>query len=296
MQDHGIPEQRLANEVVRRLSRKLGIPLVVSNDCHYLRKDDAFAHDVLLCIGTQKTVSDPDRLRYDSDNFYVKTADEMHAIFPDDHQALENTLAIAERCDLVIPTGSFHLPEFPVPEGYTLQSYFEKVVREGLEERLSELRGAAAQGLVRHADEVYRQRLEYEIQVIEKMGFPGYFLVVWDFIRHARENDVPVGPGRGSAAGSLVAYALRITDIDPLQYDLLFERFLNPDRISMPDIDIDFCMRAPGRGHPLRRREVRPRPRGPDHHLRDPGRQGRHPRRRPRHGPALRRRSTASPS
>jgi DNA polymerase III subunit alpha len=247
MQDHGIPEQRLANEILRRLSRKLGIPLVVSNDAHYLRKDDAFAHDILLCIGTQKNVSDPDRLRYYSDNFYVKSADEMHAIFPDDHQALENTLAIAERCDLVIPTGTFHLPEFPVPEGYTLQSYFEKVVREGLEERLVELRRRRSQGGVRQEEEVYRQRLEYEIQVIEKMGFPGYFLVVWDFIRHARENDVPVGPGRGSAAGSLVAYSLRITNIDPLQYDLLFERFLNPDRISMPDIDIDFCMRGRGK-------------------------------------------------
>ncbi len=248
MQDHGIPEQRLANEVVRRLSRKLGIPLVASNDAHYLRKDDAFAHDILLCIGTQKNVSDPDRLRYYSDNFYVKSADEMHALFPDDHQALENTLAIAEKCNLVIPTGSFHLPEFPVPPGYTLQSYFEKVVRDGLDERLTELRRRrGGPGGARHEEEVYRTRLEYEIQVIEKMGFPGYFLVVWDFIRHARENDVPVGPGRGSAAGSLVAYALRITNIDPLQYDLLFERFLNPDRISMPDIDIDFCMRGRGK-------------------------------------------------
>jgi DNA polymerase-3 subunit alpha len=246
MQDHGIPEQRLANEVVRRISQRTGIPLVVSNDCHYLRKDDAFAHDVLLCIGTQKSFSDADRLRYFSDNFYLKSVDEMHQLFPHDHQALENTLAIAERCDLVIPTGSFHLPEFPVPDGYTLQGYFEKVVREGLDERLAELRRRRGQGLVRHEDEAYRQRLEYEIRVIEKMGFPGYFLVVWDFIRHARENDIPVGPGRGSAAGSVVAYALRITDIDPLQYDLLFERFLNPDRISMPDIDIDFCMRRRG--------------------------------------------------
>ena len=246
MQDHGIPEQRLANDVVRRLSKRLGIPLVVSNDCHYLRKDDAFAHDILLCIGTQKTFSDADRLRYASDNFYLKSAEEMHKLFPDDHAALENTLAIAERCDLVIPTGSFHLPEFPVPAGYTLQEYFQKVARAGLEERLFEIRKRRAQGLVRHPDEAYLQRLEYEIQVIEKMGFPGYFLVVWDFIRHARENDIPVGPGRGSAAGSVVAYALRITDIDPLQYDLLFERFLNPDRISMPDIDIDFCMRRRG--------------------------------------------------
>jgi DNA polymerase-3 subunit alpha len=246
MQDHGIAEQRLANEVVRRIGARNGIPLVVTNDCHYLRKDDAFAHDVLLCIGTQKTFSDPDRLKYASDNFYMKSAEEMHKIFPDDHAAIENTLAIAEKCNLVIPTGTYHLPEFPVPAGYTLQSYFDQVARAGLEERLGELRRRRAQGLVRHPDEDYRTRLDYEIQVIGKMGFPGYFLVVWDFIRHARENDIPVGPGRGSAAGSVVAYALRITDIDPLQYDLLFERFLNPERISMPDIDIDFCMRRRG--------------------------------------------------
>jgi DNA polymerase-3 subunit alpha len=246
MQDHGIPEQRLANEVVRRIAQRNNIPLVVTNDCHYLRKDDAFAHDVLLCIGTQKTFSDPDRLKYASESFYMKTAEEMHKLFPNDHAAIENTLAIAEKCDLVIPTGTYHLPEFPVPDGYSLQSYFEKVAREGLEERLAELRRRRAQGLVRHEDEAYRQRLDYEIQVINKMGFPGYFLVVWDFIRHARENDIPVGPGRGSAAGSVVAYSLRITDIDPLQYDLLFERFLNPERISMPDIDIDFCMRRRG--------------------------------------------------
>ncbi len=250
MQDHGIPEQRAANEVLRRLAARTGIPLVVSNDCHYLKKSDAFAHDVLLCIGTQKNVADEDRLRYYSDNFYMKSAAEMHALFPQDERAIENTLAIAERCNLTIPTGKFHLPEFPVPEGFTLQSYFEKAAREGLDRRLDELRKRRAQGLVKAPEELYRQRLEFEIQVIEKMGFPGYFLVVWDFIRYAREHGIPVGPGRGSAAGSVVSYALRITDIDPLQYDLLFERFLNPERISMPDIDIDFCMR--GRGEVIR--------------------------------------------
>jgi len=250
MQDHGIPEQRAANEVLRRIAAKTGIPLVVSNDCHYLKKSDAFAHDVLLCIGTQKNLADEDRLRYYSDNFYLKSAAEMHALFPADAKAIENTLAIAERCNLTIPTGTFHLPEFPVPEGFTLQSYFEKVAREGLDERLAELRKRRAQGLVKSPEELYRQRLEFEVQVIEKMGFPGYFLVVWDFIRYAREHGIPVGPGRGSAAGSVVSYALRITDIDPLQYDLLFERFLNPERISMPDIDIDFCMR--GRGDVIR--------------------------------------------
>ncbi|HEX2223207.1 MAG TPA: DNA polymerase III subunit alpha, partial [Thermoanaerobaculia bacterium] len=246
MQDHGIPEQQLANEVVRRISQRTGIPTVVSNDCHYLRKDDAHAHDVLLCIGTQKSFADTDRLRYASDNFYMKSAEEMHRIFPKDSAAIERTVGVAERCDLVIPTGTFHLPEFPVPEGYTLQSYFEKVVREGLEKRLEELRPRRAKGLVKTPEDLYRSRLDMEIQVIQKMGFFGYFLVVWDFIRYSKEHDIPVGPGRGSAAGSLVGYALRITDIDPMQYDLLFERFLNPDRISMPDIDIDFCMRRRG--------------------------------------------------
>ncbi len=247
LQDHGIAEQRLANDVLRRIAARTGIPLVVTNDCHYLRRDDAVAHDVLLCIGTQRTLADTDRLRYASDQFYLKSADEMHALFPGDHQALENTLAIAERCDLAIPMGAFHLPEFPVPPGETFQSYFEKTARQGLDERLEELRRRRAQGLVKAPEELYRQRLDYEIQVIERMGFAGYFLVVWDFIRYARENGIPVGPGRGSAAGSVVSYALRITDIDPLQYDLLFERFLNPERISMPDIDIDFCMRGRSR-------------------------------------------------
>ncbi|HEX2165346.1 MAG TPA: DNA polymerase III subunit alpha [Thermoanaerobaculia bacterium] len=246
LQDHGIPEQRAANEVLRRISRRTGIPLVVTNDCHYLTRGDAVAHDVLLCIGTQKNVSDPDRLRYASDQFYLKTADEMYALFPEDAAAIENTLAIAERCDLTIPTGEFHLPEFPVPAGRTLDGYFAEVAREGLAERLVELRRLGSPTLASLGEEVYRERLEKEIAIIRQMGFPGYFLVVWDFIRHAREHRIPVGPGRGSAAGSLVSYALRITDIDPLRYGLLFERFLNPERISMPDIDIDFCMRRRG--------------------------------------------------
>jgi len=246
MQDHGIPEQRLANEVLRRISRRTGIPLVVSNDCHYHKKDDAFAHDVLLCIGTQKMLTDPDRMKYASDNFYLKSADEMHGLFPEDHAAIENTLAIAEACDLVIPMEGFQLPEYTVPDGYSLSSYFEQVAREGLEQRLSLLRARNARRLQKNPEERYRERLEYEIGVIERMGFAGYFLVVWDFIRYAKEHDVPVGPGRGSAAGSVVSWALKITDIDPLQYDLLFERFLNPERISMPDIDIDFCMRRRG--------------------------------------------------
>ena len=246
MQDHGIDAQRQANERLRRMSQRTGIPLVVTNDCHYLRQDDSFAHDVLLCIGTQRAVSDTDRLKYASDQFYLKSADEMFSLFPEDSQAIENTLAIAERCQLDISMGDFHLPAFPVPEGFTLDSYLEDVARRGLDERLEELAATGADVLQRFSPELYRERLSREIGIIHKMGFAGYFLIVWDFMRYARENQIPVGPGRGSAAGSLVAYALRVTDIDPLQYGLLFERFLNPERVSLPDIDIDFCMRRRG--------------------------------------------------
>jgi len=191
-------------------------------------------------------VSDSDRLKYASDQFYLKSADEMAALFPEDRAALDNTLAIAERCNLEIKTGQYHLPEFAVPAGYTLDSYFEQVARQGFEERLAALKARAGGRGLAFPEEIYRERLALELEVIRKMGFPGYFLVVWDFIRFSRENQIPVGPGRGSAAGSLVSYALRITDVDPLAYGLLFERFLNPERISMPDIDIDFCMRRRG--------------------------------------------------
>jgi DNA polymerase-3 subunit alpha len=246
MQDHGIVEQQQANERLRRMSRRTGIPLVVTNDCHYLGKDDAFAHDVLLCIGTQRAVADTDRLKYASDQFYLKSADEMYSLFPDNPEAIENTLAIADRCQLDIPIGEFHLPDFPVPDGADLDSYMELVAREGLRERLRELRTSNAEILQKFSPELYTERLETEIGIIRKMGFAGYFLIVWDFMKYARDKRIPVGPGRGSAAGSLVAYALRITDIDPLQYGLLFERFLNPERVSLPDIDIDFCMRRRG--------------------------------------------------
>lgn len=245
LQDHGIAEQRAANEVLRRLSRKLDLGLVVTNDCHYLRKEDAFAHDVLLCIGTQRMLADEDRMKYASEEFYLKTGEEIERLFPGDGAAIENTLAIAERCRLELKDGTYHLPEFPVPPGESLDSYFDRVAREGLEERLEELRRRGTRD-PRFGEEIYRERLRYEIAVVQRMGFPGYFLIVWDFIRHARQSGIPVGPGRGSAAGSLVAYALRITDVDPLRYDLLFERFLNPERSSMPDIDIDFCMRRRG--------------------------------------------------
>jgi DNA polymerase-3 subunit alpha len=246
MQDHGIDAQQQANERLRRLSKRTGIPLVVTNDCHYLRQDDSVAHDVLLCIGTQRAVSDTDRLKYASDQFYLKSAEEMFSLFPEDAKAIENTLAIAERCQLDIPMGDFHLPAFPVPEGFTLDSYLEDVARSGLDDRLAELAASGADVLQKFSPELYRERLNRELSIIHKMGFAGYFLIVWDFMRYAREQGIPVGPGRGSAAGSLVAYALRVTDIDPLQYGLLFERFLNPERVSLPDIDIDFCMRRRG--------------------------------------------------
>ncbi len=246
LQDHGIPAQRQANEVLRDLARRNGLEMVVTNDCHYLEKEDAKAHDVLLCIGTQRNVADEDRLKYHSAEFYMKDVEEISRLFPRDARAIENTVAIAERCDLEIDTSSFHLPDFPVPAGHTLQSYLTEVTQAGLERRLEELRRRGSSVLEEFGQGLYQERLATELKVIRKMGFEGYFLIVWDFVRHAMEQGVPVGPGRGSAAGSLVAYALRITDIDPLQYGLLFERFLNPERISLPDIDIDFCMRRRG--------------------------------------------------
>lgn len=246
MQDHGIPEQKLANEVLRRIAKRIGVPLVASNDCHYHHKDDHFAHDVLLCIGTQRVLSDPNRMRYYSNEFYLKTADEMFACFPNDPEAIENTLGVAERCNVEITRGQFHLPEFPVPEGKTLDSHFADVARMGFEQRMGNVAKRFKAGELRQPPNVYEERLRFEIDIIQKMGFSGYFLITWDFCRFAREQGIPVGPGRGSAAGSLVSFALGITDIDPLQYGLLFERFLNPERVSMPDIDIDFCMRRRG--------------------------------------------------
>ncbi len=245
LQDHGIPDQRAANEVLRRMSKRLGLGMVVTNDCHYLRQSDSVAHDVLLCIGTQRARSDPDRLKYASDQFYLKSGDELAALFPEDGEAIANTVAIAERCNVEIPSGTFHLPAFPLPPGESIESFFEHRAMAGLEERFEEM---ARRGTIdsRYSMDLYRERLKFEIGVIKRMGFPGYFMIVWDFIRFARESGIPVGPGRGSAAGSLVSFALRITDIDPMKYDLLFERFLNPDRVSMPDIDIDFCMRRRG--------------------------------------------------
>ena len=246
MQYQGIEEQRTVNTGLQPIARDLGLPVVCTNDVHYLKQEDHRPHDVLLCIGTGKNVSDERRLRYHGDQFYLKSPDEMRAVFGDWPQALSNTVAIAERCDVELPATQHHLPNFDVPEPFTLDAYFEHVTREGFERRLTVLRRVAERGKLRHPIAEYEARLAHEIEIIVKMGFPGYFLIVWDFIQYARDRDIPVGPGRGSAAGSLVAYSLRITDVDPMHFDLIFERFLNLERVSLPDIDIDFCERRRG--------------------------------------------------
>jgi DNA polymerase-3 subunit alpha len=229
-----------------RLSKETGIPLVATNDCHYLHHDDAHAQEVLLCIQTGKTMGDTNRMKFATDQFYFKTAAEMARVFGEIPEALRRTVEIAARCNVKVERIPNPFPEFKVPSGHTAGSYFEKVVREGFATRVPYLERLAKTGTLANPLSEYERRLTSEIQMIQKMRYEGYFLIVWDFIHYARTQDVPVGPGRGSAAGSLVSYALRITDVDPLQYNLLFERFLNPERISMPDIDIDFCMRRRG--------------------------------------------------
>jgi DNA polymerase III subunit alpha len=246
MQWHGIEEQRLVNRGIPAIARDLGLPMICTNDVHYLQAADAHPHDILLCIGTGKAFSDPKRLRYDAKQFFLKTADEMAEVFKDHPDALANTMRIAERCHVTIPSGENFLPDFDVPPGFTVDTYFEHVAREGFAERLPKLRQLALTGALRHTIDEYERRLTYELDMIEQMKYPGYFLIVWDFIRYAREQGIPVGPGRGSAAGSLVAYCMRITDVDPIDFDLIFERFLNPERVSLPDIDIDFCERRRG--------------------------------------------------
>ena len=228
LQDHGIREQALVNQGILRIHEETGLPLVVTNDAHYLRKEDAAAHDVLLCIQTGKTVDDENRMRYEPQNFYLCSTEEMAALFPDHPDAIENTGKIAEMCNVEFTFGKYHLPEFKLPEGYDSFSYLKKLCDEGYAERYGEGKPA------------YREQLRYEQDMIEKMGFTDYFLIVSDFVRYAKSVGIPVGPGRGSAAGSMVSYCLHITDIDPMQYALYFERFLNPERVSMPDIDMDF--------------------------------------------------------
>jgi DNA polymerase-3 subunit alpha len=246
VQDQGLAIEKGVNRELVRLSRETGIPLVATNDCHYLTQSDAHAQEVLLCIQTGKTMSDGQRMKFATDQFYFKTAAEMAQVFRELPDALDRTVAIAERCHVRIEPVANPFPEFQVPQGHTLDSYFEKVVREGFASRVPYLEALAKENRLRRPLAEYEQRLSSEIEMIKKMRFAGYFLIVWDFIHYARAQGVPVGPGRGSAAGSLVSFAMRITDVDPLQYNLLFERFLNPQRVSLPDIDIDFCMRRRG--------------------------------------------------
>ena len=235
LQENGLAEQTRANRELVELSRKLDLPLVASNDCHYLSAEDPQAHEILLCIQTGKTMDDPNRMRFSTRELYFKSGRQMQELFAELPEAIRNTVLIAESCNLELDFGKIHLPHYEVPPGYTLDSYLQHLAEEGLKRRYPRLRELPPQ------DPVVR-RLEYELEVIRKMGYSGYFLIVWDFIHFARQRGIPVGPGRGSAAGSLVSYALGITDIDPIKYNLLFERFLNSERISMPDIDIDFCM------------------------------------------------------
>jgi len=240
LQSNGLPEQYQVNGLLVELARRTNTPLVATNDCHYLERGDARLHEAVMCLQTQKTLSSPDRLRYGSEEFFVKSPEEMIAAFSHAPEAIRNTLEIAERCNVKLSLGENRIPKFPVPEGKTPEGYLREKAEEGLAARFEEKR-RRGEGLTKTQEKEYRKRLAYELSVIEKMGFPGYFLIVWDFIAFARGNGIPVGPGRGSAAGSLVAYSLRITELDPIPHSLLFERFLNPDRISLPDIDSDFC-------------------------------------------------------
>jgi DNA polymerase-3 subunit alpha len=246
MQYQGIEDQLIVNKGLVPIARNLGLPLVCTNDVHYLKNSDHRPHDILLCIGTGKTVNDADRLKYHGDQFYLKTPEEMAGIFGEFPEALANTVRIANRVNVDLSGTVNQLPNFDVPPGFTLDEYFEHVVREGFNQRVTRLQDLQARGVLRHTVDEYERRLTYEIEMIKQMKYPGYFLIVWDFIRYAREKGIPVGPGRGSAAGSFVAYCLRITDVDPIEYDLIFERFLNPERVSLPDIDIDFCERRRG--------------------------------------------------
>lgn len=229
MQDHGIPEQKTVNQGMLRLNRDTGIPLVATNDIHYTLASDEESHDILLCIQTQKKVEDENRMRYEGGQYYVKSPQEMEELFPYAKEALENTNKIAERCNVEIVFGEYKLPSYDVPDGYSAWEYLQKLCNEGLEARYPS------------PSIELRERLKYELETIHSMGFVDYFLITWDFIKYARDHDIMVGPGRGSAAGSIVSYTLGITNIDPIKYNLLFERFLNPERLTMPDIDIDFC-------------------------------------------------------
>ena len=235
LQDHGIEEQRAANQGIMRLARETGLPMIVTNDAHYLRKENAKMQDVMVCIQTNTTLDDPNRkLEFKTDEFYLKSEDELKELFPNCPEAFENTVKIAQRCNLDFVFNEYHLPSFPVPEGFTNEEYFRKVCMDGFVERYP------------NQPAEYLERLEYEIGVISRMGYTNYYLIVWDFIRYAKEQGIPVGPGRGSGAASIAAYCMHITEVDPMKYALIFERFLNPERVSMPDFDTDFCQERRG--------------------------------------------------
>src|SRR5229473_2610788 len=246
IQDQGLEQEHRIHSNLFRLEKDLGLPMVATNDSHYLCEDDAHAQDVMLCIQTGKSIQDTNRMKFQGTQFFVKSHEEMSRVFKDSPDVLSRTMAIAERCNMRLEKVSNPFPHFDVPPGFTLDSYFERVSREGFARRMETLRGLERAGRLKHNIAEYEQRLTRELGIIQQMQFSGYFLIVWDFIRYAKEKEIPVGPGRGSAAGSLVSYSLGITDLDPLQHELLFERFLNPERISMPDIDIDFCMNRRG--------------------------------------------------
>ncbi|MDI9491856.1 MAG: DNA polymerase III subunit alpha, partial [Bacillota bacterium] len=230
LQDQGLPEEQKIFPEMLRLSRETGIPLVATNDVHYVNREDARPHDILLCIQTGKTLSDTDRMRFPNDEFYLKSEKEMRDLFASVPEAVDNSLVIANQCDFHFNFKELHIPDFQMPEGKTEESYLRELCEAGLVKRYGD------------PTPEMRQRMEYELETIRSMGYVGYFLIVWDFIDYAKRNGIMVGPGRGSAAGSIVAYSLGITDIDPIRFGLIFERFLNPERISMPDIDVDFCV------------------------------------------------------
>lgn len=235
LQDHGLEGQKMTNPDLLKIAQELDIGIILTNDSHYTKKEDALCHDILLCLQTGKTIQDPSRMKFPNEEFYIKTPDELRQAFDwldEDifNTAIDNSVKVAEKCNLILDMGKSILPHYPIPPNHTVESYLEKVVRDGLNKRYSEI-----------TSEI-EERIKYELKIIEEMGFSAYFLIVWDFIKFARDNGIPVGPGRGSAAGSLVAYSLEITEIDPIRHNLLFERFLNPERVSMPDVDIDFCI------------------------------------------------------
>src|ERR1700722_9883008 len=247
IQDQGLDDEKRIHEGLFRLERELAIPMVVTNDSHYLCGEDSHAHDVMLCVQTGSKIHEKERLRFDSDQFFVKSAEEMGRLFPDSPGVMQRTMEIAERCNFKLHAVDNPFPEFAVPPGHTIDTYFEEVCREGLKKRIeTAVHNLEMRGVLRTPISEYESRLQYEIGIIKQMKYSGYFLIVWDFIKYARDHGIPVGPGRGSATGSLVAYAMEITNIDPMQNVLLFERFLNPERVTMPDIDVDFCQNRRG--------------------------------------------------